>query len=377
MKLFPRTTRRAARRHLAGATLAGLAGSVLLSITGFATATAAEAADPTCLTGTLKYTFASAEAKTTVTQPARGLTWELWGATGSGTATRLSTGTTSSTGAYNACSASASLGSAYVRFVAGRTGAWKVVNKEQNGTIFTAATATQTNVSGSKALGTTTVADSRAGAFKIADVVSDFYAVRGSGTACWTRLQTSDCRQLTYVWTSTRTTGGWFDLGGTNFVILDKDDAKSAHTIVHEAGHWFQWALYNGWFPDVTGCDPHYIDQASSVSCAWTEGFANAVAGWVLGDKRYVRADGSVVPYVPAGGGYYSGGDKTEGNVAAALIDLWRLDGPNGTWGANLDLTIRYGSDHFREYFLTNRPRAGLPVDGAARDIIASHGIFY
>ncbi|MEV4999498.1 hypothetical protein [Nocardioides sp. LML1-1-1.1] len=377
MKLFSRTPRRAARRHLAAATLAGLAGSVLLSTTGLATAPAAKAADPTCLTGTLKYTFASAEAKTTVTQPARGLTWELWGATGSGSVAKLSTGTTSSTGAYNACSASASLGSAYVRFVAGRTGAWKVVNKESNGTTYTAQTATQTNVSGSKALGTTTVTDSRAGAFKIADVVSDFYAVRDSGTACWTRLQSSGCEQLTYVWTSTRTNGGYFDLDGTNFVILAKDDAKSAHIIVHEAGHWFQWALYSGWFPPSDCPSTHYVDKASAVSCAWTEGLANAVAGWVLGDKRYVRADGSVVPYVPAGGGYYSGGDKTEGNVAAALIDLWRLDGPNGTWGVNLDLTIKYGSDHFKEYFLTNRPRASLPVDGAARDIIESHGIFY
>ncbi len=377
MKLFPRSTRPIGRRRLAGVVLTGLASSVLLSTVGLGTAPAAEAADPTCLTGTLRYTFASAEAGATVTQAARGITWELWGATGSGSATRLGTGTTSSTGAYTACSASTSLGSAYVRFVAGRTGAWKVVNKETNGTTYTAQTATQTNLSGTKALGTTTVTDSRAGAFKIADVVSDFYAVRGSGTACWTRLQTSACEQLTYVWTSTRTNGGYFDLDDTNFVILAKDDAKSAHIILHEAGHWFQWALYNGWFPPFDCPSPHYVDKASAVSCAWTEGFANAVAGWVLGDKRYVRADGSVVPYVPAGGGYYSGGDKTEGNVAAALIDLWRLDGPDGTWVANLDLTTRYGSDHFREYFLTNRPRAGLPIDGEARAIIESHGIFY
>ncbi|MEZ0577487.1 metalloprotease [Nocardioides sp. MH1] len=357
-----------------------LACTIPLTVVVAGTGGAAHAASQTCLTGRLTYTFADAEGIAAGVQPVRNASWELRGVpSGSSSTKTLATGTTSaSDGTFQACAAYAALSSASVRFTSQSNQMWRVIASDR-GAVHSFDTATKTNVTGNVDLGTVSPTASTAGAFKIVDTLNKLYWKRGTTSPCWTWHQTttSTCKELTVVWNSTTTDGGYWS-PSTTYVYLAKDDPASQHLILHEAGHWFQWALYNGWFPKVTGCNPHYVDRESTVSCAWTEGFANAVAGYVLGDKRYVRPDGSVVPYQQADGSPWPGGDATEGNVAAALIDLFKLDGgTGGDWSGDLDMISRDGSDDFREYYVTDRPAHGYSVTGEAERIINSHGIDY
>ncbi|MDJ0343033.1 hypothetical protein QMK19_24785 [Streptomyces sp. H10-C2] len=113
-----------------------------------------------------------------------------------------------------------------------------------------------------------------------------------SGSVCWTRHQTNtSCDQLTFTWASDAVDGGYWD-PDTHNVVLAADDAGSKHTILHEAGHWLHFQLYNHSFPDAPNCENHTFDIAGSKGCAWTEAFADAVAAYVLGDYRYVYSDG-------------------------------------------------------------------------------------
>lgn len=381
MHLSTTTGPRRARRVLIGAALAC---AVPLAGLGAAPAEAAKprpsAAAETCLTGTLTYTFADAEGIASGARPVRNANWELVGvpAGGSGAAKTLSRGTTSGTdGAFSACAPYAGLAQASVRFTTASNDMWRVI-ASTNGSVHSTSSAVKQNVSGTVSLGPVAASASTAGGFKILDTLNKLYWKRGTTSPCWTENQStvSACERLSVVWNNTTTDGGYWDDSNHN-VYLAHDDPASQHLILHEAGHWFQWALYDGWFPAVSGCSPHYVDQASTTSCAWTEGFANAVAGYVLGDKRYVRPDGSQVAYQQADGSPWPGGDKTEGNVAAALIDLFRLDGPSGEWTANIHLFSVDASDDFREYFVADRPAYGLSTTGEAKAIINARGISY
>ncbi|GAA1139502.1 hypothetical protein F4556_006929 [Kitasatospora gansuensis] len=349
----------------------------------------ADAATTACLSGTLAYDHQDAEsgtAKPVLTQVARNANWELWGRTSStGTVRRLASGITDSgTGRFNACyTASAPLPEAFVRFNSASTAMWRVIKSPNNQTQYTFDSAHRSNVSTTQDLGTVKVPATMQRAWHIVDTLNLLYWKRGNPTSgCWTAHQADGgCDTLTFVWDPKRTNAGYWDYQGTNYVILGTDMPDSEHLILHEAGHWFQWQLYAHDFPTVTGCNPHYIERSSSTTCAWTEGFADAVAAYTLGDYRYVFEDGSSYSFVngPTTAGW-DRGDTVQGRVGSSLLDLWSATGPDGgNWNRTIALMTANPSEDFREYFTTDRPTANPPLSttGTAADILHRHTIDY
>ncbi|WP_370949451.1 hypothetical protein AB5J62_18430 [Amycolatopsis sp. cg5] len=70
--------------------------------------------------------------------------------------------------------------------------------------------------------------------------------------------------------------------------------------------------------------------------------------------------------------------EGVQGRVGSSLLDLWAPNGPDGgDWAKTIALMTRQFSQNFREYFTVDRPAAGLPTTGAARQILAGHTISY
>ncbi len=326
------------------------------------------------MTGALQYTWESAEdgdeegGPVPMTAPVRASDWQLWPAEETERAGEpLASGVTDGEGAFEACVDGELPDSATLRFPASSQGLWQVVD-DIGGQVH----AFSVPVTGSD-LGTLDVPAQEAGAWKIVDVTDDFYAARATGSACWTAAETEDCTPLTFVWAAGREDGGYFDVGGSDSPILAGEDAASRHTIVHEAGHWWQWLLYGGRFPRVTGCTPHFVEKPSSPSCGWTEGFADAVAAHVLGDRVYVHGTGYVSRLDGPdgeGGPAWPGGATTQGNVGAALLDLWQL---REGWEEDIAAMTGEPSADLAEYVTEDRPAAGLPLDGDVRKVLRRH----
>ncbi|MEV5000477.1 metalloprotease [Nocardioides sp. LML1-1-1.1] len=327
-----------------------------------------------CVTGTLQYTWDSAEdgdedgGPVPTTAPVRAADWELWAADDSGEP--VVTGITDDQGSFDACVDGDLPAGASLHFPASSRGLWQVVD-DVGGSVHTFSV----DVTGDD-LGTVAVPRRDAGAWKIVDTAGELYAERGTDSPCWTAREktAADCSTLSFVWAADRKDGGYFDVGDSNSPILAGEDAASRHTIVHEAGHWWQWLLYDGRFPRVTDCTPHFIDKVTSRSCAWTEGFADAVAAYVLGDDVYVHDDGLVQSFASTRDLPVAAGDAVEGNVAASLLDLWQLaDG----WDDDLAVMTGEPSGDFEEYVTEDRPAAGLPVDADVRRLLGGHTIDY
>ncbi|MFC7616735.1 metalloprotease [Actinokineospora soli] len=299
--------------------LAAVVGAASVLLTPSAPAAVAA---PACLTGSLAFDHYDAEAGTSKplrTQVARNANWELWGTTSSGTASRrLATGITSHVdGRFSACYSGA-LAEAYVVFRSSSTATWRVIKGKYDPTEYSFSSSRRWNVSTSVDLGVVKVPSSMQRAWKVVDTLNLLYWKRANSTsACWTSRQASgSCDTLTYVWRQDSTDGGYWDYGGTNFVILAGNMPDSKHLILHEAGHWWQWQLYGRTFPRVTNCNPHYVELSSSTSCAWTEGFADAVAAYVLGDYRYVHDSGESDSFV-------NGPDTPAGTTATPSRAAW------------------------------------------------------
>ncbi|MGW7285801.1 metalloprotease [Streptomyces sp. NPDC054847] len=391
----PVGTRRA--RHAKKKSLGAVAvavGAALVAVS-FATNQDADAASPrTCLNGTLAFHHLDAEAGTSkpdATQVARNANWELWGATRKGSAARKLAGgiTNASNGSFSACySGAASLSNAHVRFNSASNSMWRVVKKWDDTTRYTFNSRSLANISGDKDLGTVMVPSSMERAWKIVDTLNLLYWKRGTSSACWTGNRSEDsCPTLTFAWGQNNEEGGYWDhpsnsddtSNGTDFVLLSGDMPDSKHTILHEAGHWLQYQLYGDWWPEVTGCNPHFVEKKSSDTCAWTEGFADAVAAYALNDYRYVSEDGGSVSFLndsttPG----WAEGDEVQGRVSSSLLDLW-ADADGGTWNdtiAAMTKTVNRSSD-FYDYFTRVRKNASLSTTGTAEDIIRRHTIKY
>ncbi|WP_455361452.1 metalloprotease [Streptomyces sp. SYSU K21746] len=351
----------------------------------------------TCVSGTLTYDHRDAEAgpeKPLVTSAARNANWELWGRTSAkASARRLAAGITdSSSGHFKACyKASGTLPEVHMKFRSSSTKTWRVIRDRTSDQEYTFKSASRFDVSTSQNLGTVKVPATMQNAWHVVDTLNLLYWKRHNPASdCWTSHQaTGRCDQLTVVWepADNPDDSGYWDHrgagnpGGTNHVILSGAMTDSKHLILHEAGHWWQWQLYDRWFPEVTDCDPHHIEKHSSPSCAWTEGFADAVAAHVLGDRRYVDETGqehSLENDATTSG--WDAGDTVQGRVGSSLLDLWAKDGPDGgNWNRTISLMTQDASDDFREYFSVDRPEASPPLSttGAAGDIISRHTITY
>lgn len=344
-----------------------------------------------CLSGTLTYDHRDAEAgpsKPLVTGPARNANWELWGkVTANSTPRKLSSGITGSgDGRFRACyrTESGVLPEAHMRFRSSSTHSWRVVKDRTSQREYTFDSAARRHVFADQDLGTVKVPTAMRNAWHVVDTLNLLYWKRENPVSdCWTRHQaTGECDQLTFVWNRDDTAdAGYFDLDRTNYVIAAGDMTDSEHFVLHEAGHWFQWQLYERHLPEVTHCDPHYIERRTSATCAWTEGFADAVAAYVLGDRRYVDDTGAETSLEnDATTPGWDPGDQVQGRVGGSLLDLWAKGGPDGgSWKRTLRLMAAERSDDFREYFTVDRPKASPPLSttGAAADIVAGHTIHY
>ncbi|MCX4670142.1 metalloprotease [Streptomyces sp. NBC_01381] len=368
-----------------------LTAALLIPLTLTACTTESHARARTCLTGTLAYDHRDAEAgpaKPLVTRPARNANWELWGRTSGHSdapGRKLATGITDSgSGRFRACAKEpGTLREAHVRFRSGSTDLWRVVRSRTSQQEYAFDSPSRRDVSADQSLGTVKVPAAMSNAWHITDTLNLLYWKRDNPTsACWTRRQvTGRCDQLTFVWTRREAAegAGYFDLGGTNRVIAAGDMTDSEHFVLHEAGHWFQWQLYGRDLPDATNCDPHYIEKRSSGTCAWTEGFADATAAYVLGDHRYVDETGAETSLEnDATTPGWDPGDEVQGRVGGSLLDLWAKDGPDGgSWNRTLRLMASEPSADFREYFTVDRPKASPPLSttGSAEAIVGRHTI--
>ncbi|GAA2146494.1 hypothetical protein GCM10009760_36340 [Kitasatospora kazusensis] len=357
--------------------------TVLLALAAIPlTASSASAATPICLSGKLQYDYQSAEAgrsKPTLTKPVRNANIQLWGKEKSTDAPRQLTAdyqyTAVADGGFNLCytpTTTAAMSSMWVRFSAESTRLWKV--SDTTGTAYTYDSPTLTNVAASTSLGTLKASNARAWhAFDTLNLL--WWARNNSVSICWATPEANNnaCTELNVQWTANSADGTFYDMANT--VHLTADAPDSEHTVLHEASHFLMHRLYNGQFPQVTGCSPHYIDQASSASCAWTEGFADAAAAYLLKDYRYVWPDGSSQSFTYATG--WQTGDQVQGNVDGSLLDMW--NNIDGGWDRTVSVMTTRQPGTFADYFKTGRPAANPPLatTGSALTSLASHTINY
>ncbi|MEV0535549.1 RICIN domain-containing protein [Kitasatospora sp. NPDC050463] len=347
------------------------------------TASSAAAVSPICLSGNLQYDYQSAEAgrdKPTLTKPVRNANVQLWGREKSTDAPRQLTAdfqyTAVADGGFNLCytpTTTAVMTSMWVRFNAESTKLWKVSG--DNGAVYTFDSPVKANLAASADLGTLKVSNSRG--WHAFDIVNHLWWARHNPISdCWSTNEANNntCTELNIRWTANSADGPWYELA-TNTVHLAATDPDSEHTVLHEAGHFFQHRLYNGQFPAVDGCDAHSVNQVSSASCSWTEAFADSVAAYLLQDYRYVWADGGSQTFTYTTG--WHTGDQVQGNVDGALLDLWNnLD---GGWDRTIDVMTARRPGTFADYFKTGRPTANpaLSTTGNALSTLVAHTINY
>ncbi|MFK0238899.1 metalloprotease [Streptomyces vinaceus] len=362
--------------------VAALAGGVLAA--GMAVGPAGAAVPGNvCVRGTLAFDAVDSETagKPTVTSFARNANWELWGrTTASGPESRLATGLTSyKDGTFNACHTTDGkpVTQLRVKFLSSSTKTWRVVSDAKTLQEYSFFSASNPGSAAVQNIGTVKVPAEMALAWKTVDATNKLWWKRANTqTPCWTRNESAgQCTALTYVWKNDGKKGSWWD-GGTGYVHLAGLDPRSQHLVLHEAGHFFMGRLYQGNAPYVTNCATHPMEKRTSATCALWEGFPDAVAAYAMEDRRYVYSDSSFVDFdKPAG---WESGDQVEGRVVGALLDLWAKGGPDGgTWDRTIEAMITSHPGTFRDYWLTARPKAGLPVTGQARTLIENRTIRY
>ncbi|WP_084467848.1 hypothetical protein [Actinokineospora inagensis] len=308
--------------------------------------------------------------------------------TSSATSAYYATGVTGSDGSYSVCFTSpvTTMYQVWVEFQTDST-LWRVTNNAGT-SVYTVSTAAKTNVaSGSDAaFGTTSPTSTYMRAWHAYDTLNQLWAVHGT-SSCWTTRESSNCRKITIHWQPGSTDGTYFQNGvpvAQRYVALADADPDSEHTVLHESGHNLMDMLYNGWWPTSDCPSPHYLHMRTGPSCAWTEGFANAIAGYVKGDGQYCWSDGSCVnlmtttwfnPNQAASRTNVADGDEVECRVAGALIDIWRKvdGGPLPTFA----MMIGNSSTTFKEFFTTDRANAGLDVSAGTRNLVYTHTIDY
>ncbi|AZQ74988.1 mycolysin [Streptomyces luteoverticillatus] len=350
-----------------------------------ATAPAAPAA-PTaqvCVSGTYRNRFQSAEGgswngKANRDEPVSNANITLWGKPTANSATqKLATGMTGNgDGRFNLCytPTTSVTSKLWVEFQTQAGGMWSVV--DGNGRLYSTATYSQDNVSRGISLGNVYANSGQSRAWHAFDTLNKLWWNRGSTTNCWAGSQSDGrCTPITVQWYPGSTDGTYWTTSEDKIHLAD-NDPDSEHTTVHEAGHALMGKLYNGWWPNVTNCSPHYVNRASSTSCGWTEGFANAVSFHTFNDTTYYWGNGSSLNL--ANDRTTTGidqGDACEARVATALLDLWSQ--VDGGWTRSNTMMSKTWQSSFREYFLTDRPAYGLDTGAKARNVLYNHTIQY
>lgn len=347
------------------------------------TASSAAAASPICLSGNLQYDYQSAElgtTKPTLTKPVRNANVALWGAERSTDTPHQLTAdyqyTAVSDGGFNLCytpTTTTSMSSLWARFRTESTKLWKV--SDTTGTPYTFDSPVQTNISASTSLGVLKPAAATARAWHAFDTVNLLWWARNNPVSdCWSTHEANSnaCTELNIQWTANSNDGPYYDLANT--VHLSAADPDSEHTVLHESGHFLMQRLYNGWWPTITNCSPHFVNLVSSGSCAWAEGFADSTAAYLLGDYRYVWPDGSSYPFTYTTG--WNTGDQVQGNVDGSLLDLW--NNVDSGWNSTITLLTSKNISTFAGFWAA-RSAANPPLatTGSALTYLASHTIDY
>ncbi len=293
--------------------------------------------------------------------------------------------TSAADGTYNLCFTSpvSQMYSLNVRFTSGMS-VWQVTNNAGT-SLYTTDTATRYYVSSGtdQDFGGSAPASIHMRGWHAFETLNLLWAQRASGTGCWTARETSNCSKLTIHWQPGSTDGTYYQTGA-RYIALADADPDSEHLVLHESGHAFQHMLWGFWWPASDCPSPHYIHLRSGAMCAWTEGFANAITGYVKGDGRFYWPNGAWVdlmnttpydPSQPASGTNMQDGDWVEGRVAGSMIDLWRSvdGGPAGTF----DNLRRYTVGNYRDWFNDRRPLTGLDTSSATRDLLYRYTIDY
>ncbi|WP_367130865.1 MULTISPECIES: mycolysin [Streptomyces] len=342
---------------------------------------------PVCVSGTLRNRFQSSEGgswnrKADRDLPVSNANVTLWGrATAGGSTQKLATGLTGNgDGTFKLCyTPSASVTSrVWAEFQTQAGSMWSVVDgyNRRYSTTSNALSNVSGNVSGNKSLGTVYANSGQSRAWHAFDTLNKLWWDRGSTSTCWTSNQRDGrCTPITIQWYPGSQDGTYWT-NRDDKVHLADSDPDSGHTTVHEAGHSLMGKLYNGWWPYVTNCSPHYVNRTSSTTCGWTEGFADAVAFRAFKDTVMTWGNGSSMNL--ANDRTTRGidwGDACEARVATALVDLWSQ--VDGGWTKSNTMMSRERQSTFREYFLTDRPAYGLDSGAKARNILYHHTIQY
>ncbi|MGP3980130.1 mycolysin [Streptomyces sp. KR80] len=317
----------------------------------------------------------------------RNLTVKVWGKTTSTAAQQVyASGLTNNTGAFNLCFTPpvSSMYSLYVEFRS-ESSVWQVVGN--NGWVYSTTTSARSNVSTNQNFGWTAPAAAQMRAWHAFDTLNLTWWWRSSNTSCWTSLESApNCSKMTVQWWPGNADGGYYNPGANaaaSYIRLRDNDPDSEHLVIHESGHALMHMLYNWWWPNVN-CAGHQIHAASSTGCAWTEGFANALAGSVKGDNKFVWPNGSEINLMnstwfnssqPVSSTNWHNGDAVEGRVAGSLIDLWN-QADNGQSGT-INLMRTQGQSNFGEYFKDDRPAVSLSTSNTARNLLYGHTIDY
>ncbi len=336
-----------------------------------------------CISGTFRNRFQSAEGgswngKANRDEPVSNANITLWGRPTANSGTqKLATGMTGNgNGAFNLCytPTTSVTSKLWVEFQTQAGRMWSVI--DGNGRLYSTATYALDNVSRSTGLGSVYANAGQSRAWHALDTLNKLWWNRGSTTNCWAGSQQDNrCTPITVQWYPGSTDGTYWTAGEDKIYLAD-NDPDSEHTTVHEAGHALMGKLYNGWWPNVTNCSPHYVNRTSSTSCGWTEGFANAVAFHTFNDTTYYWGNGSSLNL--ANDRTTTGidqGDACEARVATALVDLWSQ--VDGGWTKSNTMMTKTWQSSFREYFLTDRPDYGLDTGSKARNILYNHTIQY
>ncbi|GIG56094.1 hypothetical protein Lfu02_04660 [Longispora fulva] len=328
--------------------------------------------------------------KTGAWLPGRNIPVAVLGKATSTSATQtFATGMTTATdGTYTVCfAATTTVYQLWVQFTA-TSSLWRVTNNAGTGTYTVTTAAKSTVPSGTdQAFGTTSPTATYMRGWHAFDTLNLLWFARASSTNCWTARESANCTRITLHWQPGSTDGTYFDNSrpvGQRYVALADADPDSEHLVLHESGHAFMDLLYAGWWPASDCPSPHYLHKRSGTMCAWTEGFANAIAGYIKGDGRFYWPTGQWVDMMntawfdssqPASGTNPENGDQVELRVAGAMIDLWRTvdGGPGGTF----DNMRQYASSGFNEWFTADRPQSGLSTSASTRDLVYTHTIDY
>ncbi|WP_406263159.1 hypothetical protein OHT93_00755 [Streptomyces sp. NBC_00191] len=339
------------------------------------------AGDPICISGGFNFTN---QAGTWL--GGRNLTVKLWGRTTANAAQQVyASGLTDNSGQYNLCFA-LPVSTMYLLFVEFRSesAVWQVTNG--SGSVYSTTTPAIYNVSTNQNFGWTAPAAAQMRAWHAFDTLNLTWWWRSSGTGCWTSNENPPCSKITVQWWAGNADGGYYNPGANaaaSYIRLRDNDPDSEHLVVHESAHALMHQLYNWWWSNAN-CAGHQIWIALSTECAWTEGFANAVAGSVKGDNLFVWPSGSSVSMMnstwfnsgqPNSSTNWHNGDAVEGRVAGSLIDLWNQ--VDGGQASTINLLRTQGQWSFGEYFKDDRPVNGLSTADFARSQPYAHTIDY